>query len=57
MTSLFEPELSKNLPRLTPSMAASALIGYSNPNLKNKYPIKNELIDVILRNIEDLRLE
>lgn len=37
-------------------MAAQALIGYSNPNLTNKYPVKNELIDVILRNIEDLHL-
>jgi len=35
-------------------MVANALIGYSNPKLVNKYPVKYELIDHLMSHIEDL---
>jgi len=33
------------------------LIGYMNPNLKQKYAVKNELLDHIVKNIDNLPFE
>lgn len=54
MPSLFETDIHNNLPGLSANLASRALIGYYNPSLKSKYAVKNELIDVILRNIDSL---
>lgn len=52
--SLFETDIHNHLPTLSANLASRALIGYYNPALKSKYPVKNELIDVILRDIDSL---
>ena len=52
--SLFESDIRKNIQLLDANNTSFALLGYLNPNLNHHYPIKNELIDHLVKNIEDL---